>query len=288
MIRINVTGKLILFTLLNVFLLNGAFAQSLEEVTKSYNDAIQVANTTPDVSFASFTDLLPKVEALGEEGADIAKKIKDVLPSLQYKTALKAYNSKDIKNAIAGFENAIVLSDKYENTEIPAQINAKLPALYYSNGNGLLKAKDVSGATAAYNKAIAANPKYAKGYYGLSKTFRAQSKIDSVLAYAQKAIDAAGDNAKSIASFKSGTKKYLYKAASAKAKGKKHKEAIDLFKKALTYSNGKKEEKYHYKLAKSYQALGKNSDACASYKKIKSGKYLEGAKYEMEQKLKCN
>jgi len=288
MIRINVTGKLILFTLLNVFLLNGTFAQSLDEVSKSYNEAIQVANTTPDVSFASFTDLLPKVEALGAEGADIAKKIKDVLPSLQYKTALKAYTAKDMKNAIAGFENAMVLSEKYGNTEIPAQISAKLPALYYSNGNSLLKAKDVKGATAAYNKALTANPNYAKAYYGLSKTFRSQSKIDSVLFYAQKAIDTAGDNPKNIATFKSGTKKYLYKAASSKAKAKKHKEAIELFKKALEYSNGTKEEKYHYKLGKSYQALGKTADACASYKKVKSGKYLEGAKYEMEQKLKCN
>lgn len=221
MIRNNVTGKLILFTLLNVFLLNFTFAQSLDEVTKSYNEAIQVANTTPDVSFASFTTLLPKVVALGDEGTDIAKKIKDVLPSLQYKTALKAYTAKDMKNAIAGFENALVLSEKYENTEIPGQINTKLPSLYYSSGNGLLKAKDVKGATASYNKAIASNPKYAKAYYGLSKTFRALSKMDSVLFYAQKAIEVAGDDAKSVGSFKSGTKKYLYKAASAKAKGKK-------------------------------------------------------------------
>ena len=287
MIRNNVTGKLILFTLLNVFLLNNTFAQSLDEVTKSYNEAIQVANTTPDVSFASFTTLLPKVEALGEEGADIAKKIKDVLPSLQYKTALKAYTAKDMKNAISGFENALVLSEKYENTEIPSQINTKLPALYYSQGNSLLKAKDVTGATAAYNKAMAANPNYAKAYYGLSKAFRSQSKMDSVLTYAQKAIDIAGDDAKSVGVFKSGTKKYLYKAATAKAKAKKHKEAVELYKKALEYSDGTKEEKYHYKLGKSYQALGKTADACASYKKVTSGKYLEGAKYEMEQKLKC-
>lgn len=288
MIRTNVSGKTLLLMLLSLFCLQTTFAQSLDEVTKGYNEAIQTANETPEATFKSLTALLPQVEALGDEGAEIAKKITDVLPSLQYKSALALYKSKDITNAITGFENALTLSEKYENTDIPKQIQSKLPSLYYSQGNSLLKAKNIDGALASYNKALAIDEKYPKAVYGLSKVARAQSKLDEVLEYADKAIELAGDDAKAVAVFKSGTKKYLYKAGKAKSKAKNHQEAVDLITKALTYGDGSKEEKYYYQLGKNYQALGKSSDACANYKKIKSGKYLEGAKYEMEQKLKCN
>lgn len=265
-------------------------AQTLEEVTTTYNEAVVNANEQPGVTLEKLTGLLPKSEALGAEAAEITGKITGMLPTLQYNVARAAHEAKDIEGAITGFEKTIELSEKYDNPEMAAQVNKQLPLLYYSKGSTRLKAKDAKGASAAFNQALTLDPNYARAYYGISKTFRGSS-MDSVIYYTDKAIAMAGTNAKEVSSYQKGGRIYFSKAATKAAKAGKNAEAITMFEKALGYTantDAVNLSKYNYKIGKSLQAMGKTSEACAAYKKVKDAKYLKSAKYEMEQKLKCN
>jgi len=282
--------KRLLTLLLLIATVSLTTAQTLEEITTTYNEAVVNANEKPGITLEKLVVLLPKAEALGDEAAEITGNITGMLPTLQYKVARAAHEAKDIDGAIMGFEKTIELSKKYDDPEIAKQVNERLPLLYYAKGSTKLKAKDAKAATTAFNQALVLDPNYAKAYYGISKTFRGTS-MDSVLHYTNKAISMAGTNVKEVTSYKKGGRIYLSKAAAKAAKASKNKEAIDLYEKALSFTaetDATNLSKYNYKIAKSYQAMGKTSDACAAYKKVSDTKYLKSAKYEMEQKLKCN
>jgi len=265
-------------------------AQTLDEVTKSYNEAVTGANEKPAETLTTLVALLPKAEALGEEAAEIAGKITGMLPTLQYNTARMAHGKKDMDSAISGFEKTVELSEKYDNPKMAKQVNDQLPVLYYTQGSAKLKAKDRAGAMTAFNKALAMKADYSRAYYGISKAFRGQS-MDSVLYYTDKAIELAGADSKEATGYKKGARITTSKEAAKIAKAGKKKEALAMYEKALMYTAGSDEKnlsKYNYKIAKIYQGMGKSADACAAYKKVKDAKYAESAKYEMKEKLKCN
>ncbi len=281
--------------LFNLILLATVFscsltAQTLDEVTKSYNEAVVGANEKPAETLTTLMALLPKAEALGDEAAEITGKITGMLPTLQYNTARMAHDKKDINGAIVGFEKTVELSEKYDNPDMAKQVNDQLPMLYYTQGSAKLKAKDRDGAMSAFNKALAMDANYARAYYGISKAFRGQS-MDSVLYYTNKAIELAGADSKEATGYKKGARITTSKEAAKVAKAGKNQEALAMYEKALMYTAAGDEKnlsKYNYKIAKIYQGMGKTADACAAYGKVKDAKYAESAKYEMKEKLKCN
>lgn len=280
--------------LFNLILLATVFtlsltAQTLEEVTKSYNELVTGANEQPTVTLTKLMELLPKSEALGEEAAEITGKITGMLPTLQYNTARMAHDKKDMDGAIAGFEKTVELSEKYNNPEMAKQVTDQLPMLYYTQGSAKLKAKDRSAAMASFNKAISLDDSYARAYYGISKAFRGQS-MDSVLYYTDKAVELAGADTKEASGYKKGARITTAKSAAKIAKAGKKQDALAMYQKALVYTAASDEaniSKYNYKMGKIYQAMGKSSDACTAYGKVKAAKYAESAKYEMKEKLKC-
>ena len=283
-------NRLFLLTLIAAVFTFNLTAQTLDEVTKSYNEMVTGANEQPETTLTKLMELLPKAEALGDEASEITGKITGMLPTLQYNSARIAHDKKDMDGAIAGFEKTVELSEKYNNPDMAKQVTNQLPVLYYTQGSAKLKAKDRAGALAAFNKAIAIDENYARAYYGIGKSFRGQS-MDSVLYYTDKAIGLAGADSKETKGFKKGARITTAKSAASSAKAGKNQEALDMYQKALSYtaaSDEKNISKYNYKMAKVYQAMGKKSDACAAYGKVKDAKYAESAKYEMTQKLKCN
>jgi len=283
-------NRLFLLTLFAAVFSFNLTAQTLDEVTKSYNEMVTGANEQPEATLTKLMELLPKAEALGDEAAEITGKITGMLPTLQYNSARIAHDKKDMDGAIAGFEKTVELSEKYDNPDMAKQVTNQLPVLYYTQGSAKLKAKDRAAALTAFNKAIALDKNYARAYYGIGKAFRGES-IDSMLYYTDKAIGLAGADSKEAKGFKKGTRISTSKSAAKSAKAGKNQEALDMYQKALAYtaaSDEKNVSKYNYKLAKIYQTMGKKSDACAAYGKVKDAKYAESAKYEMTQKLKCN
>jgi|GEM_PF-2292775 len=278
--------NLILLVTVSTFNLS---AQTLDEVTKSYNELVTGANEQPAVTLTKLMALLPKSEALGEEAAEITGKITGMLPTLQYNTARMAHDKKDMDGAITGFEKTVELSEKYNNPEMAKQVNDQLPMLYYTQGSAKLKAKDRTGAMTAFNKALAMDGNYSRAYYGISKAFRGQS-MDSVLYYTDKAVELAGADSKEATGYKKGARITTSKAAAKAAKGGKSQDALALYEKALMYTAATDEaniSKYNYKIGKIYQTMGKNSNACAAYGKVKAAKYAKSANYEMKEKLKC-
>ena len=289
MIYKNTFSKLLLILIFNFLFLNLNLGQDLTEVASSYNDVIKVANDDPTSAKTQLEELLPKAEALGEEGAEIKDKIENILPSLQYKTALAAYKSKDLPKAISGFEEAMELAKKYDDAKTLKKIKPKLPAVYYSQGRNLLKAGDTQAADALFDKAIALNDKYAKAYYGKSMVLRSGDRAP-MIEQLDKAIELAGAKSKTSKSFKKGARLFLYKEAKAAVKAKKYQQALDDLQKAIGYDfeDSKYSDRIYVELGKAYAGLNKKSDACAAYKKVTGAKYKKVADYEMQYTLKCN
>jgi tetratricopeptide (TPR) repeat protein len=288
MIYKNTFEKLFLILIFNFLFLNLNWGQDLSEVASSYNDVIKVVKDDPASAKNKLEELLPQAEALGEEGIEIKGKIEDLLPSLQYKTALAAYKAKDLPKAISGFEEAMELAKKYDDSKTMKKIKPKLPAVYYSQGRNVLKAGNVQEADALFDKALALNDKYAKAYYGKSMVLRSD---DSAPMFEQldKAIELAGAESKSAKYFKKGARSFLYKEAKAAVKAKKYQQALDDLQKAIGYDfeGSKDSDRIYVKIGKAYAGLNKKSDACAAYKKVTGAKYKKVADYEMQYTLKC-
>ena len=274
-----------------LFVFQSINAQTLAESTTAYNEAVKIAETDPAGAQKAMTVLLPQLESLGAEGADLKGKVEQNIPLMQYKAAIKAYKGKQLKTAIAGFENALTLSETYKNADVPNKVKPQLPSLYYSYGRSLIKQKDKEGAMAAFDKSISIDPSYAKAYYGKSMLYRNELHRDSMFVYVDKAISLAGDNAKSISTFKKGTAKHLFSKGKGYNKSKKHKKALSVLTTALEKyvdGNTKNVGKYHFETGKAHAGLNQKSKACAAYNNVKKGKYLEAAKYEIQHTLKCN
>ena len=261
-------------------------AQTKEEVTKAYNDAMALIETDPAGAVSALNAVVEQCATLGEEGEEIKGMASSKIPGLQYKVGYGHYQAKDYAAAIPAFQDAKASATEQEDEELVNRIDKMLPQLHYINGNGKLKAGDREGAQAEYKAALKLNPEYARAYFGMSKTFRGGASWvrDSMFFYADKALEFGNEKtkttvAKSVSSF-------LYKKAANANKAKKYNDAIELLEKAISYDTVRKHDRYHYQLGKAYQGLNQKGKACAAYKKV-GGKYAKNAQYQLKTVLKC-
>ena len=146
-------------------------AQDLEKATEIYNNAAAAIETNKAEAITLFEQALEMAGTLGEEGAEIASQCKGILPKLYISLGKELYGDKDIDGAIAQFQKAAEVGEKYGDTEVVEEAKELIPQLLMADANGLLKeastlakAKDAGAAAkfeeaaAAYQKVIDANP----------------------------------------------------------------------------------------------------------------------------------
>ncbi len=218
-------------------------AQDLEKATEIYNNAAAAIETNKAEAITLFEQALEMAGTLGEEGAEIASQCKGILPKLYISLGKDLYGDKDIDGAIAKFQKAAEVGEKYGDTEVVEEAKELIPQLLMADANGLLKeastlakAKDAGAAAkfeeaaAAYQKVIDANPANGDAHLYKGQCLMQLGKMDDAI----KSFELASENGEEEQAAKQLSNLYLRKASQCQ-KAKDMKGALENAQKSTQY-----------------------------------------------------
>lgn len=304
-----------------------ATGQTKNEAIEAYNKAIDLKATDPGAAIKAYEEAIKISSELGEEGEEIKGLAELELSPLYYEVALKLYRERKIAEAITGFETAVNMSEKYNDKDIKSRSENVLHQLYFSRGNELFRANEDAEALGLFDKALAINPNYARAFLGKALVYRKQEKTTEFAEAMDMAIETGllSNDDKTVSTAESTARDYFIVRAVRAKDRKDYSEAIELAQTSLKYDKsfaetyfliavianiqkrwddsieaGKKglellnsadendKAKYYFELGNAYAGKGDTALACESYREASVGTYLESAKYQIEQVLKCN
>lgn len=300
-------------------------SQTKNDAVTAYNDGAQLIKSDPQGAMEAFNKCIELCNAVGAEADETKVLAETRLPSLQYKIAMESYKEKKLTEAIEKFEKAGEMAGKYKNDQILAKTKKVIPQLYMVVGNSLMK-QDPQKALENLDKALQLDPNMAKAYLSkgliykglgdeanmeeaLSKTIetgyahndiKTAKKAEQVMEtfYFNKAVKAVqtGNTDEAQTGFNKtvelGTKNptVYYQLGKIHNSKKEYDLAVKSLKRALEFEKGGSEEKagIYFEMGNAYLGAGDSTKACNSYKKALFGNYVESAKYQIEQVLKCD
>ena len=300
-------------------------SQTKNDAISAYNEGAQLIKSDPGGAIEAFNKCIKLCDAVGDEAEETRVLAETQLPGLHYKIAMESYKQKKIEEAIEKFQKTGEVAEKYNNSNILAKVNNIVPQLYMVLGNSLMK-QNPQEALENLDKAIELNPNLAKAYLSkgliykglgddtnmkasLSKTIevgfasndiKTADQAEQVLRtfYFNKAVISlqAENMAEAEAGFKSaieyGSKNptVYFQLGKIYNSNKQYELAVKTFKRAEEFEQGGDAEKagIFYEMGNAYIGLGNNGEACNAFKKAIYGDYAEGAKYQINEVLKCN
>jgi len=191
--------KKLFITLAAVALCSGvAFAQDLATVTEIYNNgATALSNGDKAAALTAFTDALTKAEALGEEGAEIAKNCKDYIPDIQFAIAKELVNNADYDNAVAELKKTITTAKTYGAEETATGAKDLIPQVLMQKANSALNDKDYAAAAAGYKEVLAEDATNGAAALRLGAALSSLgNKKEAIAAYEQAIENGQADAAK--------------------------------------------------------------------------------------------
>ncbi|HKK74695.1 MAG TPA: tetratricopeptide repeat protein [Saprospiraceae bacterium] len=235
-----------------------------------------------------------------------------------YNDGLTKLKEKDYGTALDMMAQALEAVDTTSETDMKvmalAQRNGAIAA-YYS-GSTLRKAEDWDAAIEAYDMGISMNPDFYANYVGRAqaldgkgddlmavtafveagamaeKSPKNASKAESFygkaenftgIAYGNKEYDKAIELAQAFLELRESADVYYYLAASQMKNGQASDALPNATKAAEMAAEMDDNGKFYMLKGDIHQALGQKADAVAAYKMITGGKYLERAKYQIDQ-----
>ncbi len=302
-----------------------AHSQSVKEAVEAYNKGATLIKSDPAGAITAFEKCVSISEQLGAEGNETKANAEKQLPTLYYTVAMNSYKKKEYSLAIKKFDEAIVVAEKYNNSNIRKKAERIIPQLYNIEGTAFYKSKDFDNALASFENAIERNANFAKPYLGKGLVYKNKGEFDKMLAACDKAIEvglATGD-AKTVASAEKLAQNTMFNNAVKALDGQNWDEAEKNLKSSILYGNNstdaffqlgkvysalKKWEdsitnltraleleqgddsakaRYYFELGNAYVGKGDTGAACSAYKNAMYGQYAEYAKYQVETVLKC-
>jgi len=300
---------------------NGSLkAQTIEEAGEVFNNAIQLMQTDLPAAITQFENCIAICEKIGDEGNDLRTQSQQQIPGLHYNHALAQYNDKNYEGAIKSCEKAIETAGAYDNADIKTKATSLIAQLYFVKGNDQLKAKDFNNAIASFDKALEYDAGFSRAYYGKMMVYREQEDYTQMEEAFKKMIEKSGESddmasktqvlmsrtfsvaaAKAIKANKSGdaltyadkaieygdnSANTLYYKAMAANMEKKWDLALEAARQALELEQ-KDKNKIHFEMGKAFEGKGSADEACAAYKLVVAGPYVQNAQYQIKQVLKC-
>jgi len=300
-------------------------SQTNNDAISAYNEGAQLIKSDPAGAILAFNKCIKLCDAVGAEAEDTRVLAETQLPGLHYKIAMESYKQKKIEEAIEKFKETEEIAEKFNNSSIQAKASKVIPQLYMVLGNSLMK-QNPQEALKNLDKAVELNPNLAKVYLSkgliykglgdeanmkvsLSKTIevgfasndiKTANTAEQVLRtyFFNKAVTSlqAGNMAEAEAGFKSsvefGSKDptVYFQLGKIYNTNKQYELAIKTLKRAEEFENGGDVERagIFYEMGNAYIGMDNNSEACNAFKKALFGDYAEGAKYQIEEVLKCN
>ena len=300
-------------------------SQINNDAISAYNEGAQLIKSDPSGAIEAFNKCIKLCDAVGDEAEETRVLAETQLPGLYYKIAMESYKQKKMEEAIERFIETEEIAKKYNNSSIQAKAKKIVPQLYMVLGNSLMK-QNPQEALKNLDKAVELNPNLTKAYLSkgliykelgdeanmkasLSKTIevgfasndiKTANTAEQVLRtyyfnYAVKSLQA-GNMTEAEAGFKSSVEygsenpTVYFQLGKIYNSKKEYELAVKTLKRAEGFEKGGDVEKagIFYEMGNAYIGLGNTSEACIAFKKALFGDYAEGAKYQIEEVLKCN
>jgi len=300
---------------------------NINDVKASFNQAVQMEKINPEAAISSYETVIQLADEVGgNEAEQIKSQALSRIPKMHYELAKKLAGAKDYEGSVKMLDASIEGFNKIGDSRSASRSLGTILSIRNVQGSAAINEGNYTEALAFYDDALQRNPAYTKGYLGRLLIYDKMEDVDKMeetaimgLQMCQQENDnrtagdinrvmsahffndaqtamAGKDYAKAESNLK-GTIEYgnnniiVYYQLGLAQKGQgKWEEAVTSFSKALELETGGAEEKakIYFGLGESYQALGRNAQACEAYKNAFYGEFAEAAKYQVENVLECD
>jgi tetratricopeptide (TPR) repeat protein len=323
--KIKLLQKLLLImgmTLLIGFQMQG---QSLREAIEAYNTGMDLAATDIDAAIESLEKSHEMASQLGAEGEEVKEQAEIQIPGMYYDKAMGLYRERKIPEAIDGFEEAIEVSEKYNDGNTKNRSETVLHQLYAIQANNEFRDNNNDEALSLFDKALEINPQHSRSHLGKGLVYRRLEDTENFSQAMDRAIETAlSTGEEQIAQTAASTARDYFLVRAVRAKGEtnydqalqlltsslnydetfpeshfllsaiyneqsRYQDAVNSARRALELAGGNRETtaKMYFELGKAYEGLGNSGEACKAYTQAAFGNYEASAKYQMEHVLKC-
>ncbi|MBQ9475979.1 MAG: tetratricopeptide repeat protein [Bacteroidales bacterium] len=319
--------KLLLTLIATACTMGFAYAQDLGQVTEMYNAAAALLNEGNKAeALAQFEKALDAANVLGEEGAEVAKNCKGIIPDLYVSVAKGFANENNIAKAIELFNKAVEVGKLYGQDAVAAEAEGLISSLkatqLLANANSLLNAKQFAEAAAAYKEITDMDPTNAVAFLRMGMAYNNSGNLDEAIEALNKAQELYADDATNLAAVKRQLSNAFVRKANTALKAKDWKNALEFGQKSAENldnanaqkiigtaasqlkqnkiaaeafeaylalnPNAKDKVQTIYQLGTALAAIGENAKACGYFKEIaQDEKFGEAARYQLTT-LKCN
>lgn len=268
-------------------------AQNRRAVVQTYNEALKLKKAGDyQQAISTFNQTMANAKKLGEEAQDIVNRSEQQLADTYFKIAVSDYKTLQSKQsvenfdtAIASFEKALEIANKYNSSQIKERAAQIIPQLLYNKGVYGFKTKSYDMALTALNKAIEKNPNYAAAYYQKALVKKNQKGVEQseVIDAFKKALSVAKEQNNSSVIAESNKQLggiYLTKGYDLVEKQGNVEAGIEAYKKALNYTPDNAQ--LYFRLAEAHNKIQEWSQAAEYAQKgldLETGGKTEKAKY---------
>jgi tetratricopeptide (TPR) repeat protein len=323
--KIKLLQKILLITSMTLFVGFQIQAQTLKDAIDAYNTGMDLVGSDIEAAIESIKRSHEMASQLGAEGEEVREQAEIQLPGLYYDKAMGHYRERNIDQAVEGFEEAIAISEKFDDAGSKRRSENVLHQLYAIQGNTEFRENNHEEALSLFDKALEINPQHARSYLGKGLVYRRLEDTENFRKAMDMAIEtglATGEEQITQTAESTARDYFLVRAVRAKGEGNfdttiemlntslnydesfpeahfllsatyneqsRYQDAVNSARRAIDLSNGNREEtaKMYFELAKAYEGLGDTAQACNAYSLSAFGNYEASAKYQMEHVLKC-
>ncbi len=323
--KIRLMKKLLLLSLVSLFIGFQANGQTLKDAIDAYNNGLDLVDSDMRAAIESFKKSYEIASLLGAEGEEVKEQAEIQIPGLYFDLAMGYYRERNIPDAISGFEEAIEVAGEYNDPGTKTRSENVLHQLYAMQANALFRQESYDEALSMFDMALAINPQHARSYLGKGLVYRRLEDAANFRESMDMAIETAlmTDDGQILQTAESTARDFfLVRAVRAKGEAnydqaleflttslaydqefpeshfllssvyneqRRYQDAVNSAQRAIELSAGSREEKakMYFELGKAYEGLGNATQACEAYSNAAFGNYEASARYQMEHVLKC-
>ncbi len=302
-----------------------SLSQTKREAVEAYNSGASLIKDDPQGALEQLYRALEVSEDLEYEGEETKVLAESLIPTAHFNLAMNLYREKKMYETLDQLEKSRETAIKYFDKNTQAKAERLIPQLYNQMGNIEYRNNSFEKAIDYFTKSINIKKDYPDPYLGIALSNEKLENYEGMLEFLKQTLEvakSANDRSKAEDALKKANS-YLLSNAQDFEKVKEHGKAIEFYTKYLEFDSTdaaihfkigennlslkqwdqavefftKTLEKgnssldtalIYYQIGVAYQGKNLKSEACDAFRKASSGQYLENAKYQIEQVLKCD
>lgn len=316
--------KCVAFAIFALLIPLASSAQTKKEAVDAYNSGASVIKDNPKQALELLYQALQISEDLEIDGEETKVLAESLIPTAHFNLAMSFYKEKKMNETLEQLEKARETAKQFFDKNTQSKAERLIPQLYNQMGTIEYKNDKLEKAIEYFNKAIDIKKDYPDPYLGIALSKEKMDDYDGMLEYLKQTLEVAkstNDRGKTEDALKKANS-YLLTKAQEFEKGKDYSQAIAYYEKYLEFDSTDIATRFkigenslsiknwdqaidsfsfileknnstldpsliNYQLGVAYQGKNLKSQACEAFKRAMSGQYLEHAKYQIEEVLKC-